>query len=363
VEADVGRLSEWLTARVLSTFKRKGVETRSLIDLAVTLAESPKGLTINEAAAKIGVSRQTAWKRVRTLEKWNINGHQLCVVHRPRYKGRGYETRIRAKHFEIAEQKGYLVKNVNPLRETIKHSSGSKEGLADGQPPIFQSPKTHTQMTTQAQRLNEIKEISDDTELVNGARYFRRAMEHIRLEVQAQCADKEICSAIQLCVAKRISGQPMSTFRNYVKVIIEEIGLQHILARAAQAKEYGRSALYGAIHNSIGEVMGLKERPDLRFKIDLNNPSERKEYIRTADTTDEIECHRCGKAFPGYCPPRELSGEMSIGEHTFSTDEDVCTCLYVAWAREHGVRRSHMVNRMSRWKKTNKGPVTVTEHG
>jgi len=312
------------------------LKTPSVRAVAEQLAFAPDGLAVGELAERTRFSKRTIWKAARRLSGLHIGGLKICQATFLDHRGRGYQTTFRCEAFSLPMQT--ISVNTSRTLKTLE----SKTNMTDnrGWPAnrsIAQNPLQNTE-NQKAERPKSVEErrkllfsLSEDVVLVKGSRFYRYAMEYLRLRLWRIGARRDVGEVICSTVSAKTVGRSLSEFWRYVRVI-EQAGVIVIRRVEAGIAHGGLPGGFEAAHGCFNRILSGGRLVDDRG-FDLTDSGECKRFIEVAKGIDEGKCPRCA----GLIWPESLE-EPGRAFDPYESEE-LCRCLYIAVSRSSGAKR------------------------
>ena len=319
--------------RMDKLFRAIGLTTPSVRAVARELAFAPEGLSVGALAARCDLSRASVRNAAKRLSRLHLRGYSLCLVHRPRYRGRGYETILQCEAFTVSKRRS--AGNETPKTRGIRHTQTS--GDVPCARPRQQDPTPDRKTPDEQQAI--VAALPDDLVLVRGARYWRYVMANCRRGCWLLGASRAVSDIVTGTVAKRVTGVALREYRRIASVLARSG--RDLMQRVRVALKRGRRAAYAACEAILNRLLAgqpVRDRQpagqgtESRIRdggYHLGTPAGRRRYLDAARAIAAAgggSCPRCGERIERCL----LRDDAAIAFER----EGLCRCVYVAFDRE-----------------------------
>ena len=279
-------------------------------------------LDASAVSERTGFSRKTVYRVVRLLQRVNL------LFQEERRTGRGrhsvYRLNWRKPRDGTYRQKCHPLKSTSNGNTALKDTPVSPKAFHDRRP---------TDVTDRQETLDRLP---GHVVLVEGARYWRYAMERVRTGAWRLGAERAVSDVIAGALCERVSGKPLANYRK-IAAELNRRGAE-LVACVRRAWRRGRRAAYAACRAALVRLLKgepIQDPPQRRHKskdswdrgYDLATPDGRRRYLDTARelAKENGVCPRCGDRLDR----RLFRDDAAIAFR----EAGLCQCVYVAFDR------------------------------
>ena len=330
--------------RMDKLFRAIGLTTPSVRAVARELAFAPEGLSVGALAARCDLSRASVRNAAKRLSRLHLRGYSLCLVHRPRYRGRGYETILQCEAFTVPKRSS--AGNETPKTRDVRHTQTS--GDVPCTRPRQEDP-TPTRRTPDDEQAI-LNALPDHIVLIRRARYWRYVMANCRRGCWMLGATRPVSDVVTGVVSKRVTGCQMREYRRIAAVLARHG--RDLVQRVRVALKRGRRAAYAACEAILNRLLAgqpVRDRQpagqgrESRIRdggYHLGTAEGLRRYLDAARAIAAAgggPCPRCGERIERCL----LRDDAAIAFER----EGLCRCVFVAFDREAAAREEAWAER------------------